>query len=227
MPVIAAELQRRIDDLAREWNVAVDRTLETRSSFLAFGTCGRQPVVLKIVKREGDEWHAGEVLEAFRGSGVVRVYEYVEGAVLVERAMPGQSLVSMAIGGSDDEATAIVADVIGQMSGCKPPKRCPTVQDWAKGFERYVATGDQQIPRDLVEEAARWHAQLAASQRETSLLHGDLQHYNVLSDARRGWRDALVAHTDLGPLIRQREQNSHRAPYSGPIQVTSVNDLAF
>lgn len=28
---------------------------------------------------------------------------------------------------------------------------------------------------------------LAASQDETTLLHGDLHHYNVLSDVRRGW----------------------------------------
>jgi streptomycin 6-kinase len=101
--------------------------------------------------------------------------------------MPGHSLVSMATGGNDDEATGVLAGVIEQMSGCTPPKRCAAVQDWGKGFDRYVATGDRQIPGDLVEEAARCYAQLAASQRQTSLLHGDLQHYNVLSDSRRGW----------------------------------------
>ena len=140
-----------------------------------------------MVKREGDEWHSGEVVEAFAGNGVVRVYEYVEGAVLLERAMPGESLVRMAIEGSDEEATAILANVIGQMAGCTPPERCPTVHDWMKGFEQYVATGDDQIPGDLIEDGHRCYAQLAACERETSLLHGDLHHYNVLSDARRGW----------------------------------------
>jgi streptomycin 6-kinase len=187
MSVMATELRTRIDGLTRKWRVTVDESSETESSFLAFGTRGCQPVVLKVVKREGDEWHSGEVVEAFRGNGVVRVYEYVEGALLLERATPGHSLVSMAIAGRDEEATAILANVIQQMSGHRAPKRCPTVQDWATAFDRYVATGDAQIPRDLVDDGHRCYAQLAASQRETSLLHGDLHHYNVLSDTRRGW----------------------------------------
>lgn len=185
--VIASELRTRIADLIRKWNLTVAETSETENSFVAFGTRGHQPVVLKVVKREGEEWRSGEILEAFAGRGVVQVYEYVEGASLLERAVPGESLAGMAIEGRDEEATAILADVIQQMSGCSPPPRCATVQDWAKAFERYVATGDGQVPRDLVDEGQRSYTQLAASQRRTSLLHGDLHHDNVLSDRRRGW----------------------------------------
>jgi streptomycin 6-kinase len=142
--------------------------------------------VLKVIKHKGDEWHSGEVVQAFGGNGVVRVYEYVEGAVLLERAVPGESLVSIAIDGRDGEATTILADVIQRMSGRTPPRRCPTVHDWAKGFDRYLASDDDQIPRELVRHGHDLYVQLAASQRETTLLHGDLHHYNVLSDAR-GW----------------------------------------
>ena len=129
-----------------------------------FGVCGQQPVVLKVVKREGDEWHSGDVLKAFGGKGVVRVYEHIEGAVLVERAAPGDSLVSLAIAGKDEEATAILADVIQRMAGGTPPARCPTVQDWQSGFARYRAAGVHHIPQDLVEDGQRTYAQLAASQ---------------------------------------------------------------
>jgi streptomycin 6-kinase len=185
--VTAIETRTRIDDLLRKWSLTVDETCETETSFLAFGTRGHQPVVLKVVKSEIDEWRSGEVLEAFGGRGVVRVLDYVDGAVLLERAMPGESLVRMAIDGRDEEATAILADVIQQMSGCSPPGGCRTVEDWAQSFTRYVATGDQQMPRGLVEDAHRCYAGLTASQSETWLLHGDLHHYNVLNDARRGW----------------------------------------
>jgi streptomycin 6-kinase len=183
----SVELHRRADALARTWNVTVDKTAETGTSFLLFGTCRRDPVVLKVIKHKGDEWHSGEVVQAFGGKGVVRVYEYVEGAVLLERAVPGESLVSIAIDGRDGEATTILADVIQRMSGRTPPRRCPTVQDWAKGFDRYLASDDDQIPRELVRHGHDLYLQLAASQRETTLLHGDLHHYSVLSDARRGW----------------------------------------
>ena len=177
----------RVDDLVRTWGLTVDRTSETESSILAFGARGRQPVVLKVLKREGDEWHSGDVLEAFGGRGVVRVFEHVEGAVLVERAAPGDSLVSLAIAGGDEDATAILADVIQRMAGSTPPPRCATVYDWEKEFARYVATGDRQIPQDLVEDGQRAYVDLAASQGRTRLLHGDLHHYNVLRDSARGW----------------------------------------
>jgi streptomycin 6-kinase len=54
-------------------------------------------------------------------------------------------------------------------------------------FERYSASGDRRIPAALVEEARQWFISLARSQQAPRLLHGDLQHYNVLFDSRRGW----------------------------------------
>jgi streptomycin 6-kinase len=185
--VIATDRRTRIDDLVRKWNLRVDEILETNSSFLAFGIRGCQPVVLKVVKGEGDEWHSGEVLEAFAGNGVVRVYEHVPGAMLLERATPGESLARMAIDGKDEDATAILADLMQQMSGRTPPERCATVRHWATGFARYAASGDRQIASTLVEDGQRVYEKLAASQGAPGLLHGDLHHYNVLSDARRGW----------------------------------------
>lgn len=187
MPQMSERLRQRVEALVADWNVTVEDTSETGTSFLVFGTWRDRPVVLKVIKGQGDEWHSGEVLQAFGGNGVVRVYEYVEGAVLLERALPGKSLVSMAIHGRDGEATMILADVIQRMSGCTPPRRCPTVHDWAKGFDCYLASDDDQIPRELVRHGQALFVQLAASQRQTTLLHGDLHHYNVLSDARRGW----------------------------------------
>ena len=92
-----------------------------------------------------------------------------------------------ALAGKDEDSTTILADVIQRMAGCTPPERCATIQDWAQAFERYAATGDSQIAQDLLDDGRRWYARLAISQRDTTLLHGDLHHYNVLSDERRGW----------------------------------------
>jgi len=180
------QLRDRFEERSRAWRVAVETTFETETSLVAFGSRGGQSVVLKVLKQQ-DEWHSGEVLNAFQGNGVVPVYESVEGAVLLPRLRPGNSLVSMALDGRDEEATDILAEVIGKMSGCEPPKGCAAIQDWAKGFERYSATGDNQIPKHLVEEGQRWYSELCASQHHPTLLHGDLQHYNVLFDSGRGW----------------------------------------
>ncbi len=179
---------------AREWGVVVEDTFETDSSVIAFGARDNQAVVLKVIKQTGDEWRSGEILKAFDGNGVVRVYEQTPGAVLMERLRPGHSLVEMSISGNDEEATDILADVIQQMrsiesstSGSESLKAYKTVQDWGKAFDRYVATDDDQIPRELVEAGHHVFSQLCASQRRPRLLHGDLQHYNVLFDSSRGW----------------------------------------
>jgi streptomycin 6-kinase len=177
-----------VEERVRAWGVAVERTLETESSVVAFGTRGGEPVVLKVVRREGDEWRSGEVLEAFGGRGIVRVHEHVPGAMLLERLDPGTPLAEMALAGNDDAATGILADVIGQMASTGSDLRMFTsVEDWGRAFDGYLASGDAQIPRDLVEHGQRVYAGLCASQGERRLLHGDLQHYNVLFDSRRGW----------------------------------------
>jgi streptomycin 6-kinase len=167
--------------------VTVDESFETPSSLITYGRRDRQPVVLKIVKAPGDEWHSGAVVGAFGGRGVVRVLEYVDGALLLERLDPGTSLVELTLSGRDEEAMAILADVIGAMSTSRSVTACPTVEDWGQGFARYVATGDDQVALDLVAQADRLFSELCRSQHNPRLLHGDLQHSNVLFDRQRGW----------------------------------------
>jgi streptomycin 6-kinase len=179
------------DDLlllrAKQWNVRVEKTFETDTSVLAFGLRGASPVVLKLTKHTGDEWHSGDMLRAFADDGMVKVYESEPGAVLLERLVPGSDLVSLVRDGNDEKATRILAEVIGQTANRTPPAGCPAVHDWARGFDRYLKTGDQRVPAALVHEAADLYRKLANSASRTMLLHGDLQHYNVLCDQQRGW----------------------------------------
>src|SRR5215813_916710 len=186
------ELEKRVEERVRDWGVVIQDILETQSSFIAFGKRGNQPVVLKVIRQPGDEWRCGEVLAAFDGRGTARVFEYTEGAVLLERLNPGTPLASLAMEGRDEEATEILADVIGRISQAPGPlperlKAFASAQDWGKGFQSYLASGDNQIPRSLVEQGQRLYFDLCASQRDVRLLHGDLQHYNVLFDSDRGW----------------------------------------
>jgi len=172
---------------AAEWNVTLDETRETPTSLLGFGVREGRGVVLKITKDEGDESHSGSILQAFAGDGTVRVYEFETGAVLLERLEPGEQLVNLVKQGKDEEATEILAQVIQTLRGHQAPAVCPTVAHWGRGFDRYLQSGNQAIPRELVHEARSLYEELAATQRTTMLLHGDLQHYNILFDRDRGW----------------------------------------
>ena len=186
-PRPAPGLNARLQERLTAWHVAVDRVIETKGAVLAFGQRDRLPVVLKVVKQCGDEWRAGEIVHAFDGRGVVRAYEYVEGAMLLERLSPARALASVVLSGDDDAATRIIAQTIRTMSPRACPEAVPTLTDWGRSFERYLATGDRHVPRDLVTTAGEMYQALCDSQGPQRLLHGDLHHYNILFDADRGW----------------------------------------
>ena len=183
-----AQLTERVEERIRDWKIVVQDILDTQSSFVAFGTRDNHKVVLKVIRQFGDEWRCGEVLDAFDSRGVVRVYEYIDGAVLLERLSPGTSLATMALKGRDEEAAEIIAEVIQRMAHPNESlQRFVTVEEWGKGFHRYLASGDNQIPGHLAEKGERWYSNLCATQQDMRLLHGDLQHYNILFDKGRGW----------------------------------------
>ena len=173
----------RLEQLARAWGIAVSETRDAGTSLIGYGFRFGIPVVLKISKAEDDEWRSGEILAAFGGAGVARAYEHAPGAVVLERIRPGADLTTI----SDEEATAVLADVMRRMSPSPPPPGVPTVRDWGMGFDRYLASSDDRIDRSLVSTARDVYNELCASQSATRLLHGDLHHYNILHDRQRGW----------------------------------------
>ena len=167
--------------------MTIERTLATDTSVIVYGRRADQPVVLKIVKQPGDEWRCGEVAAKFGGRGIVHVYDYAEGAALFERLDPGEPLAVLTKSGRDEEATDILAMLLLRMSPLDPPEWCPPVQSLGAAFARYVASGDERVPRALVEPAQRIYSDLCRTERNPALLHGDLHHYNVLSDSAHGW----------------------------------------
>ena len=180
-------LARRRDEVARRWRVEVDEIAESDTSLIAYGRRDGRQVVLKVVKREGDEWHSGDVLRAFRGRATVELLESAPGALLMERLVPGTSLVTLVESGGDNDATEIIAGVIRSMAPAAPPSSCPAIGDWAKAFDSYLSIGDSRIDMSLIDHAKTIFAALDGTQTNVRLLHGDLQHSNVLFDERRGW----------------------------------------
>ena len=177
------DLSDRVADRIRTWHIVVDHQLETDRAVLVFGRQDDRGVVLKVIKAEGDEWRADRIQAAFDGRGAARVYDQSDGAVLLERAMPGHSLVSLVARGDDEQATRILARTIREMASAAALTHdvdVPTVADWAISFETYAKSGDRMLPPALVSEAAATYSDLAGSQGPVRLLHGDLHHENVI-----------------------------------------------
>jgi streptomycin 6-kinase len=119
---------------------------------------------------------------------MVRVLEHEPGAALLERLSPGTPLAEVVNAGDDERATDALAQVITSMLQINPAiDGLPTVEQWGLGFDRYVDSRDWQIPGELVADAQARYRNLCSTQGARRLLHGDLQHYNVLADDKRGW----------------------------------------
>jgi streptomycin 6-kinase len=176
----------RLCDCVRAWRVTVERVLQTEGAVLAFGHRGHESVVVKVIDAGGDECASGPVLDAFGGRAVVRALEHREGALLLERLLPGTSLAQALL--DDDRATDVLCGVIVGMRPGPPPPRTPTVDAWSESFDR-CRSGSRvcDVPAPLVEAARVTYLELCASQPATQLLHGDLHHHNVLFDVRLGW----------------------------------------
>ncbi len=147
------------------------------------------PLVLKLLPAGSDEYHSAGVLAHWRGEGAVQLIEADEGWVLIERAIPGDDLTGLVAAGRDDEATLALCEVMAKLD--RPPPRghrMRTVADWGLGFARNrraaVALG---MPAAMIDRAEARFFDLCRSQAAPIVLHGDLQHYNVLRDQRRGW----------------------------------------
>lgn len=180
------ETPLRLIDHAGRWDVTIEEIRETESSVIAYGRRGALPVVLKVVRRPGDEWLPGKVLAAFAGCGAAHVYEHGPGALLMERLTPGTPLSELSLAGRDDEATHVLADVISRMSAHDSGYTSTTVEQWGQAFQR-VSPPASVLAGHLLSEARDVFEDLCRSQSNRRLLHGDLHHYNILFDREHGW----------------------------------------
>jgi streptomycin 6-kinase len=185
-----ASIEQELRAAMGRWGLETDGPArETPSGCIAFVRQHGEPRALKIFAPNSDETNAAAVLAHYGSHGAVRVLGHSAHALLLERVEPGLSLTGRVIAGDDDGATAILCAVMQALHRGPPPGgRFPSVEDWGEGFARFRERGGPLPPLlPLVERAEALYDELARSQGARCLLHGDLHHYNVLHDAKRGW----------------------------------------
>jgi streptomycin 6-kinase len=178
-----------VDRLAADWTLTVDQPpVETFAGLVVFVHHAGRPAVLKIHGPRSDEQRSADVLSHYAGNGAVQLLERDEQGLLIERAIPGTELASLVFDGRDDQATEIVADtMIALHTRRELVDGLPTIEDRGGSLDRFKRqSDDRRLDPAMVARAASLHAELAASQTERVVLHGDLHHYNILEDSR-GW----------------------------------------
>lgn len=182
-----ARLPSLLEECAERWHLTLLPPFEHLSfhyvapAVRADGTA----VILKTCQLS-DEFDAGlAALRIFDGRGIARLLEWDEDqkVMLLERLQPGTMLASL-VPEQDEQATSILAGVMRQLWRPAPAEHTfPTVEQLGQGLTElraHYAGGYGPFPPRLVDEAMELFAALSASAQEMMLLHGDLQHHNIL-----------------------------------------------
>ncbi|HUP90142.1 MAG TPA: aminoglycoside phosphotransferase family protein [Longimicrobiales bacterium] len=222
------DAEGRLKEHACNWNVQVEHVRATTTSVLGFGAREGEAVVLKVARTNGDEWNTGTIAAAFQGRGMVNVLIHTPGAMLMEWLRPGASLVYIAAD-DDDAAARIIAELIRAMQPTQPISGTPTAEQWGTAFDRYLAGSNREIPPALVIEARDRYFRLCETQKERLLLHGDLQHYNILSSGSGRWTaidpKGVIGEIEFEVAASLRNPQSHRECYSDRDRVRNRIEL--
>jgi streptomycin 6-kinase len=198
-----ADLPRVLDDVARDWDLAIGPPFELSFHYVTAVICGDgTPAVLKLGVPTRDSLHSeASALTAFGGRGAARLLraDLSRGALLLERAVPGWRARDL-VPDRDVEVTSALAGVMRRLH-MPPPPGCelPDVLAQCEAFDVYLATrgGGGPLPRDLVLRAGGLMRELCASATDRVVLHGDLHHDNVLRATREPWL-AIDPHGIIG-----------------------------
>jgi len=185
-----ARLSDILAECARRWSLAIGEPFSYAS--LSFVAPATREDGTDLVLKVGFLALASEVaaLRAFDGRGAVMLVDAAPelGAILLERLRPGTMLATL---DDDREATTIAAAVMREL--WRPPPRdlpCPTLAEWTDGFRNlreHFGGRTGPLPAQLVATAEAYREELLADPLAPVLMHGDLQHYNILRAERRPW----------------------------------------
>jgi streptomycin 6-kinase len=181
-------LERTAHEVAREWGLDLLPGRQGRFSSVSFTRDGN---VLKVTPVEDDEAdHEGDALAMWGGDGAVRLLrrDVARRALLIERAQPGTDISKL----PEDEATAAAVGVALRL--WRPARLGVPFHGIA---ERVTHDLERTGSHELVPVARALLASMSFA--ETTLLHGDYHHYNVLRS-----RDGYVA-IDPKPLVGEPE----------------------
>ena len=197
-----SELDVLLEDLAERWELELGGSLGDLDTGPWGATrAADEPVVLRL--SDPSEGFAGAVqsLIHWDGNGAVTLIDHdPRGVLLLERALPGTPLLEE----PDEDAAMYLAAGVLERLWIPDPGGIDTVADevgrWAETLARRNRAEGMPVDHDLIDEATKLLRELAPSQGEPVVLHGDLHLGNVLAAQRQPWLAI-----DPKPLIGERE----------------------
>jgi streptomycin 6-kinase len=171
------------DPYVARWNLVPDGApIVTDTSHLLPVIHNGIPAMLKIAT-EDDERRGNAFMAWWNGEGAAAILAEGDDALLMERLADDNALAVMARSGSDDEASRIICAVAAKLHAPRrtsPPPAMP-LADW---FEALRQAADRDGGIFIRAQAAA--RELLADQRDVTVLHGDIHHFNILRSQTRG-----------------------------------------
>ncbi|HZU73964.1 MAG TPA: aminoglycoside phosphotransferase family protein [Acidimicrobiales bacterium] len=182
-----ARLPALVERFARQWSLDLEPAftgLAGASWVAPAGVVDGVAAVLKVGMPSRESRTEAEGLRFFAGRGAVRLLraDDDEFVLVEERCLPGHDLSAL----DADAGNAVAAEVLRELwLPAPPPGRIESLADlaeeWIGGFARIEG-----YPHRVVDVAVAQAGELAASQPELVVVHGDFNPGNVLR-AERGW----------------------------------------
>lgn len=181
-----------ITTCARRWRLSVQSPLSDLSyNFVAYVmTDNGTQAILKIGVPNPELATEIEAVRMYQGRYAVKLLEadLNLGALVIQRLVPGIPLSALK---DDEQATSIAAQLMRDLPIPEPlHHQFPTIERWALAFDRYRKRFDESngpLPKKIVKKAEGLFEDLHTSSPVGMLLHGDLHHDNILSNAENNW----------------------------------------
>ena len=185
---LSADQLRRLE----EWGIAGLSQVDDHP-FAWWAVRGHEHVVVKAGDRS-ERAREAMALQAL-GSGASRVVDHDAsvGLLVTQRFLPGDDIRPLARR-DDDAATVAVATLAVRLHADQGPGRgLPALSQLGEVFDDPI---DARLPTEVVQTARRTFDTLMADAPAAVVLHGDLQHLNVLRD--HGTWSAIDPHGWMG-----------------------------
>ncbi len=171
-----AELPRKIEQLQHSWGLSGLKPYPNLSySYVLAGFQGNIPVILKISPDINLINKEAMALSVFKGFGAVSVLGREQGALLLQRATPGDLLKNSF---PQKKRVEIACNVMANLHKAPVPSNedFPAMEEWLSAIDK-----EWDLPKDHLKRARKLKNELIKKDTERKvLLHGDLHQENIL-----------------------------------------------
>jgi streptomycin 6-kinase len=226
-----ARLPTIIEQCARQWNLtALTPYTNLTYNYVLAGMMRDRPIVLKLRCDHKALEKEVTALHAFENHGCVHIIEHNKAldALLLERLMPGNSLVSL-FPHHDATATRIASGLLHTLHQVPLPSSTifPTLEQVIPPFDT------KPTPlAPFIAQARKLRQQLLSTQSQQVFLHGDFHHDNILSSGERTWHvidpEGIIGDPvyDLGVFIRNPLKQLANASNANTLVYNRMHDCA-